>query len=188
MLCRKALFVILTAFLFGIIVSRSAACQEPEDDQEFEVSTSKRGDQVLFHDVIPRIKSKTRVPIFVPAELPAPNKYSEAQLMVGDGEADKYGISLYYARSRANVNFMGSFAGEKIQRKPRFGAAFFERVVLANGITGHFHDVSCGGSCAPPMIVWVKDGFKYTLQLSTRSKSKGAMIKAANSAILAGAR
>jgi len=188
MLCRKALFVILTVFLFGLMVSMRAACQDPEDDQEFEVSTSKSGDHVLFHEVVPRIKSKTRVPIFVPSKLPAPNKYSEAQLMVGDGEANKYGIGLYYERSRANVNFMGFFAGEKIQRKPRFGAAFFERVVLTNGITGYFHDVSCGGSCAPAEIVWVKDGFIYTIQLRTLALPKGALIKAANSAIRAGAR
>jgi hypothetical protein len=163
-------------------------CQDPEDLEGCEDVPVKPGDQVLFHEVIPKLKSKTRVPIFVPSELPAPNKYGDARLVSGEGEADRYGITFYYDCPSSGANFMGHFSGEKIHTKPRFGVGFFERVQLVHGITGYFHDVSCGGSCAPPMIVWVKGGYKYALQLRTRSKSKGAMIKAANSAILAGAR
>jgi hypothetical protein len=148
----------------------------------------KRPAASLFHKVLPEIKSKTRVPILLPSDLPAPLKEKDIHLVVGEGEAGKYEVSLYYDEPGMGANFVGYFAGERGGSPLEFG----KKVALSNGMSGYFRATSCGGSCSAPQMEWSQNGVLYTLQLrldvDTEQQEERAMTSAANSAIQGGAR
>jgi len=63
-------------------------------------------------------------------------------------------------------------------------------IPLANGLTGHYKGLSCGASCAPPLIEWVQDGVLYTIQADagTKRTERRRIVALANSAIRNGPR
>ena len=67
-----------------------------------------------------------------------------------------------------------------------------ETLRLANGIKGYYEARSCGVSCTPPSITWVRNGVLYSIQFNVNNKSKtrdkAELVALANSAILAGPR
>lgn len=107
--------------------------------------------------------------------------------MGGDGETNKYEISMYYEMPGSGASFVGYLGGERGEPH-KLG----KKVLLAGGITGYFHAKSCGGSCSPSQIEWSQDGIAYTIQLtsgwSTAAREEHAMITTANSAIRGGPR
>jgi hypothetical protein len=64
------------------------------------------------------------------------------------------------------------------------------RVALLHGTTGYYRDLSCGGSCSPPSVEFVRNGFLYEIQanVGTEKTWKRILIAMANSAIAHGAR
>lgn len=65
------------------------------------------------------------------------------------------------------------------------------RVRLADGKNGWYRDISCGASCAPPSIEFVRDKVLYGIQAKVFQRGKGTkriLTEAANSAIAAGLR
>ena len=142
----------------------------------------------FFQSVLPQVKHETSVPILLPSELPPPLKEGEIHFADGNGEHNKYSITLFYEESAGYAAFVGYFSGEA-KGKTSFKG---KKVELVNGITGYFKGKSCGGSCSPSQIEWSLDDVLYTLQLKIAVKSKDeeerALVMAANSAILGGAR
>ena len=64
-------------------------------------------------------------------------------------------------------------------------------VPLANGITGYFAPLSCGGSCSPPSIEFSTGGVLYEIAARVAAKGRtdrGILKAAANSAIRHGPR
>jgi hypothetical protein len=95
-------------------------------------------------------------------------------------------VDLAYARNcnGANVCFMASFSA--LKRKRLFDPA---NVTLAKGVPGHFYPLSCGASCSPAQIHFVREGVLY--QFSVKDpvvRPKAALIALANQAINYGPR
>jgi hypothetical protein len=65
-----------------------------------------------------------------------------------------------------------------------------EPIKLAKGRRGMFTTVHCGGSCAPPQVMWRQRGNLYFIQIQGLSskQEKRVLRRAANSAIRHGAR
>ena len=65
-------------------------------------------------------------------------------------------------------------------------------MTLAQNIKGHFRPLTCGASCAPPIIGWEYKGVFYRISLKGVGQSPEiegeTLAKMANSAIVAGAR
>jgi hypothetical protein len=85
----------------------------------------------------------------------------------------------------ANACFVGEFAAQRGGRP-----AFRRRVRLRGGVTGFFKPVSCGASCAPPQLQWVRRGVLYDLQFREAGRGSDLVkLKAmADSALAAGPR
>ncbi len=146
----------------------------------------------VFVSHLSEIKQKTKVPVLLPSDLPQPiakAKYSA----VGDLQADKYEIGLYYELGAGDA---GSAAFFKGQTKPKYEPKVLpnaKKVKLVRGTWGYFREVSCGGSCAPANLWWIYGGSLYQIQLelqSTMSESEpeNKIVAVANSAIAAGPR
>ena len=137
-------------------------------------------DKVLGDDV-ERVAPRTDVPIRLPAMI----RLDYDRGVFGDGSGTGAGWEFEIAATRqcgANACFLARFSGEE-DGEP----AFRRKVSLANGITGYYKPLSCGGSCSPPMIQWVQGGVLYSIQakvgVSGRKKQRRAMKRSANSAI-----
>lgn len=82
----------------------------------------------------------------------------------------------------ANACFLARFAGD---RGAKLGAR--TNVALAGGLRGVYRAESCGASCSPPSISWLRKGVRYEIQAKALG-GKAAFVRWANSAIRAGAR
>lgn len=117
------------------------------------------------------------LPSTLAADAPASKLYA-----AGGRTAHGYDIQLAYAPNchDATACFLAEFWGNpgRISLKTA--------VTLAHGITGAYHGISCGASCAPATIQWKESGVLYTIQW--RAGTRASMIALANSAITAGPR
>lgn len=142
----------------------------------------------VFEPAIAQVKENTKIPILLPSDFPAPLKEGDIHFANGISEQNKYEITLFYEEGAGYAAFVGYFSGEAKSKTSVRG----KKVELAKGISGYFKGKSCGGSCSPSQIEWLSNDVHYTLQLKIAVNSKDeeerALITAANSAILGGAR
>jgi hypothetical protein len=130
---------------------------------------------------IAKVAKKTSVPVRIPASIDL--DFDGKVFASGFGSKKEWSLGLDGARPcGANVCFLASFSGE------RGGTPAFKRTVkLANGITGYYKPLSCGGSCSPPYLQWKQGGFLYSIQAKVdragADPQRRAMVSAANSAI-----
>lgn len=140
-----------------------------------------------FRAVLQRLKRDAGAPLLLPAELPA--AVSGGRVYVeGSGDQTGYSITLSSSpRCGANACFVGFFSATKGETLNED----YERVALAEGITGAYKPETCGGSCSPPQIEWERRGVLYTIQLRIHGgdeRDRRMLIEVANSAIQSGPR
>jgi len=145
----------------------------------------------VFLSVLGQLKEKTKVDVLLPTELPRP--FNDAKHANAEATADKYAVSLYYELNAGDAGFAASFAAINNPSYSLQEIGNVRKVRLANGVTGFFRAVSCGGSCAPANLWWKEGSVLYSVQLklpsTLREKSQQKIITSvANSAILAGPR
>jgi hypothetical protein len=143
-----------------------------------------------FASVLSEVKSKSRIPVLLPSELPQP--ISKAKHAVVEKASDnEYAIALYYTLGIGDAGFAGFFDAKN---DPDYDPQDLgDKVQLSHGLLGYFRPVSCGGSCAPANLWWKDGRVLYQIQLGFPSTLRDvdqqkAIIAAANSAILAGSR
>jgi hypothetical protein len=164
---RRLTLITLAAFLASAAVADAAVYDIP---------------RVLRAD-LGKVAKRTDLPVRLPARM----SLDYGDPLFGSGRGAKKEYELEVAATDpcgANACFLARFAGEE------GGTPAFKRTVaLANGITGHYKPLTCGGSCSPPMIEWVQGGVLYSIQaklgVSGRKRQRRAMVRAANSAIRA---
>lgn len=85
----------------------------------------------------------------------------------------------------ANACFVGEFSAQRGARP-----AFRRRVRLHGGVTGYFKPVTCGASCSPPQLQWIRAGVLYDLQFRAagRGSDLAKLTALADSALAAGPR
>jgi hypothetical protein len=146
----------------------------------------------VFLSVLAEVKANTTVNVLLPTELPRP--FSDAKYAsVDNAAADGYAVSLYYELGVGNAGFAASFGAKNNAPYSPRELPNVQEVKLARGIVGFFRPVSCGGSCAPANLWWVRGAALYSLQLKLPSalrekKQQKIITQVANSAILAGPR
>jgi hypothetical protein len=135
-----------------------------------------------FKKFIPKVKKKSHLAVRLPQRIyPGIKTYPAAVI-----RKHSYEFELSAAKNChfATACFIASFSGE-LGGTP----SFKKKVKLAHGITGYFHRITCGASCAPASIQWQENGVLYTIQNKNPGKhERRNMIKLANSAIRHGDR
>jgi hypothetical protein len=133
-----------------------------------------------FTRVLPTVRTRTAVPVRIPKYV-----YFAAKHRVfpaGAGTRNAYTLSMGFANNcnGANACFAGDFTGR------RGGSlAFRRKVALTGGHTGSFKPTTCGGSCSPPEIDWIQNGYRYSIQIKDLAgpSERAALIQLANQAI-----
>ncbi len=149
---------------------------------------SQRGPADVFRSVLTQIKARTKIPILLPGNLQTENPLWPS---IQKADANEYAIAIYVDDGEplgSGANFYGFFTAKAKAKPPKF-----REVKLANRVTGFFRPLSCGGSCSPVNLWWVREAVLYHIQLklsSTLSEQdqEKAITAVANSAILGGPR
>jgi hypothetical protein len=135
---------------------------------------------------IDRVKDRSPLPILLPQRLALDT--SGRLYGTGSGNSRRWDLTLGGAPNcGANVCMLAFFSAE------RGGTpAFKHQVRLRGGVTGYFKPLTCGGSCSPPEIQFVRAGVLYTIQAKVPdAKDAGQrrrLVRAANSALRNGPR
>jgi hypothetical protein len=154
-------------------------------------ATSARPLARVFTSVLPELKAKTDIPVFLPGKLPKPIGNAEHALV--KAAEKEYSISLYYELDVGDAGFATEFGAEAEPKYQPQELGNTQEVKLAHGIRGFFRPVSCGASCAPANLWWVEAGVLYQVQLVMSSRTSEAdqeksITAVSNSSILAGPR
>jgi hypothetical protein len=121
----------------------------------------------LFASAIEQIKSQVSIPIILPTKLPSHLRESVIKGVFGEVRKDGYFISLHAEEIGRNASYLAGFGGKKGGLSGLPG----ELIALPGGATGMFNPVSCGGSCAPANLWWVRQGVTYQIQVKLGSDS-----------------
>ena len=150
------------------------------------VADAKRYDiPAVMGDQLTALVEETPVGVMLPQSLPFDYSgmlYSSTEVTEG-----AWFVSLGGKDCRgANACTLGTLSGvQGGERNNRI------RVRLADGKNGWYRPLSCGASCAPPSIEFVRNKVLYGIQAKVFQRGKGTkriLIDAANSAIAAGLR
>ncbi|MEG4289977.1 hypothetical protein Q5692_02030 [Microcoleus sp. C2C3] len=173
---------VLTALVpVSRVFGASELSQRPPETKSVAVA----GTAVPVSQILPKLKGKTQVPIFLPSQLPISQKlYYQSQAIT-----DSYTISMEYTpdcRGAGACSF-GEIRGQKggeFSTKLEGVTKTLKNVQLADGVKGVFHN-GCGAYCTAT-LEWKSQGFMYTVAIKNGLESD--LILIANSAIKAGKR
>ena len=136
-----------------------------------------------FRSVMPRVKSRSDIPVRLPQRITSPRPAGETFGSVEGLKDGRYHLSLGVGTNcnEATACFVAAFYGRR-------GAApnpDFRRVDLAQGMTGRYRPIRCGASCSAAIVQWRQSGVAYEIQFKGTRRQ---MVRLANSAINAGPR
>jgi hypothetical protein len=141
----------------------------------------------IFKPALDEIQNKIQIPILLPSKLPTLIRVEEIKGVFGEVTKNGYFVSLGYAEVGSNATYAAGFSGSKeILPSP----SNTRLVTLNDGTVARFRPVSCGGSCAPANLWWVRDGVEYGVQIKISSTAREedqqkVLIETANSMVLA---
>ena len=122
--------------------------------------------QVLLSCILPEIKTKSRIAVLVPSELPQP--FSEAKYASVEKASDsEYAILLNYEPGVGNAGFAALFAAKANPGYAAAGTSKRRKVKLPHGLLGYFRAVTAGYR-APANLWWKEGRVLYHIQLSCR--------------------
>lgn len=129
--------------------------------------------------VLPEVVVQSGVPVVIPDRITL--DYDGRVYAAGQGKRNGWRLSLSGAPNcGANACFLVEFSGERGGRP-----AYRRQVRLYGGVIGYYKPLSCGGSCSPPALQFVRAGVLYQIQAKV-PRGRADLIAAANSALRAG--
>jgi hypothetical protein len=134
-----------------------------ESARSTTVADGGRGNPI-FAPVLPRLRSEVRIPLRLPEVLGWEDTPPDSAFAIVE-RADSAGYTLMIALASfcdgGNWCRYGNVSGERIA-----GAAKREAgtpVPLADGVTGHFVDATCGAVCSDSELWWDEGGVRYSV-------------------------
>ncbi|MEG3922666.1 hypothetical protein [Microcoleus sp. POL10_C6] len=136
-------------------------------------------------EILSQIEGKTRVPIFLPSQLP----FSEKIYLKNRVETNGYSVDMGHIPNCSSTPcYIGSISaergGEPAQPPPRGFRSEFKTIQLAGRTQGVFYN-GCGASCTA-LVEWQYKGVLY--RVTMKNGREETLVQIANSAIEAGPR
>jgi hypothetical protein len=132
---------------------------------------------------VAKIQARTTIPVLLPDALAL--DYGGKLYVSGGATRREWSIGFDGAPGcgGANACFLASISAQ------RGGKPAFKRTVkLDGGVTGYYKPLSCGGSCSPPELQFVKGGVLYEIAAKVPDAALPRLTRAANQALAAGPR
>ena len=173
---------VLTALVPASVVFGSSQLSQRQSEK---IQIARSETAVAVSEILPKLKGKTQVPIFIPSSI----FVAEKMYYQTTAKPDSYTISMEFTadcRGTGACTF-GENRGQKggeFTTKIEGVTKTLKNVQLARGVKGVFHN-GCGAYCTAT-LQWKTQGFLYTIAIKNGAESD--LIKMANSAIQAGKR
>jgi hypothetical protein len=142
----------------------------------------------VFATPLRQLRGLVSIPVLVPSRLPSPIRVSKIQATDAVATDGGYFISLFYGPDESDAYYALGIGGSTTVLSPDdlSGAT---RIALAHGFVGAFRPVSCGGSCAPANLWWVRGGVQYQIQVSMspdlpEARQARVLVSMANSVVI----
>ena len=141
----------------------------------------------VLGDELERVDRRTPLPILLPPRLALATDGDV--FAFGAGSRRSWSFSLAAKPDcAANACFLGV-----IDATRGAGLAFRRRVRITRSVTGSYRPLSCGASCSPPAIDFVRRGVRYSIQARLdvpggNRADRRALVRAARAALAAGPR
>jgi hypothetical protein len=134
---------------------------------------------------IQRIAARSALPIYLPTSFRI-NGNNVRAFPSQASDATSWSLSFAYVRNCGGAGACSMAAFYAVKRKKLWEPA---NVTLAKGVRGRYNPISCGASCGPASISFVRDGVLYEFNVEDPApKIKQTMIGMANQAINYGPR
>ena len=146
---------------------------------------AQAGATVPIGQILPQLKGKTQVPIFLPSQVP----FSQKLYFYPQARADGYSVSIDYrancrGTTACSAGGIGAQKGGEFTQRMEGVTKTLKNLQLAKGTKGVFHN-GCGAYCTAS-VEWKFQGVLYTVALKNGREVDA--VKIANSAIEAGRR
>jgi hypothetical protein len=138
-------------------------------------------------EVLPQLKRRTRIPIFLPSKLPA---FEQRMFFVVTADANRYSVAINYTRDcRGTPCYYGAIEAERgaqLSSPPPSDMpnSTYKRIRLINSTSGIFVN-GCGAYCTAA-VEWQQQGVLY--RITAKNGAESELAQMANSAIAAGLR
>ncbi|MBB4637823.1 hypothetical protein [Longimicrobium terrae] len=124
----------------------------------------KGGDEnPIFIPILPRLRSEVRIPLRLPAVLGWEDEAPDSAFAIVE-RADSAGYVLMIALASdcdgGNWCRYGSVSGGPVDGDDGVEGT---PVALADGVTGHFVDATCGAVCSDSRLWWMENGVRYAV-------------------------
>ncbi len=167
---------LLVTALIALLAPTAPAAAAPYDVPE-----------VVGGDELARIDRVTSVPILLPESIDL--DFDGPAYAVTSARRRSWSVTLSAEPDcGANACLLATFDAE------RGGTlAFRRRVQITRTVRGSYKPLSCGASCSPPTLDFVRRGVRYSLQAKlgvggSDAAQRAALVRAARSALAAGPR
>lgn len=136
----------------------------------------------VFKPIIPTLKEKTRVPLWLPNYVPESDGEIPLYAQLETVTAKSYSILLgFYPECNGGTACrLGSISGEVITRKNKISRG--RKITLSGKRQGYFVDAICGANCSDSTLSWQEKGYLY--RLAIKAGDLKTLVKMANSTIL----
>ena len=173
---------VLTALVPASVVFGASQLSQRQSET---IQIARNDTAVTVREILPKLKGKTQVPIFIPSSI----FVSEKMYYQTTAKANSYTISMEYTADCHGTTActLGEIRGQKggeFSTKVEGVTKTLKNVKLAGGVKGVFHN-GCGAYCTAT-LEWKTQGFMYTVAI--KNGQEADVIKIANSAIQAGKR
>lgn len=150
-----------------------------------EAGNSRSSISFPVSEILSHMEGKTRVPIFLPSQLP----FSEKVYLESRVETKGYSVTISHIPNCSSTpcyigSISGEIGGEPAQAPPKGFRGEFRDIKLANRTQGIFYN-ACGAYCTA-LVEWQYQGVLY--RVTMKNGEEKMLVNIANSAIEAGPR
>lgn len=136
----------------------------------------------VFKPIIPTLKKKTKVPLWLLNYIPESNGDIPLYAQLETVTAKNYSILLGFdpACNGGTACRLGTVSGEMITRKNKILKG--KKITLSGKRQGYFVDATCGANCSDSILSWQEKGYLY--KLTIKAGDLKTLVKMANSTVL----
>jgi hypothetical protein len=178
----KIMGIVAIALPFSSIQVTNASHDSLITAKSVPVSPTKQTTNPVFSPIIPTLKKKTKVPLWLPSYIPESERDIPLYAQLETVTAKSYSILLGFDPecNGGTACRLGSVSGEKINSQNKILKG--KKITLSRKRQGYFVDATCGANCSDSTLSWQEKGYLY--QVAIKAGDLKTLVKMANSTIL----
>jgi hypothetical protein len=178
----KIMGIVAIALPFSLIQVTDAGYDPLITAKSVSVSPTKQTANPVFSPIIPTLKKKTKVPLWLPSYIPESEGDIPLYAQLETVTAKSYSILLGFEPecNGGTACRLGSVSGEIMNSKNKILKG--NKITFSRKRQGYFVDAICGANCSDSILSWQEKGYIY--QVAIKAGDLKTLVKIANSTVL----